>query len=101
MELEEFIKTTLINIKKGINNANVELAKIDGKELGKDAGAVFVIYSIKDNKIEFNVAVTTTKEGSGSGKINIAAVSIGGEKNHSEEYASRIKFSVGLHTDIA
>lgn len=28
MELDEFIKSTLVSIKKGINNANSELAKM-------------------------------------------------------------------------
>lgn len=101
MELEEFIKTTLVNIKKGVNSANVELAKMEGKELGKDAGAIFVINPGKENNISFDIAVTTAKGTSGGGKIRVAVVNIGGDRSNSEEYVSRIKFLVNSHTSIS
>ena len=97
MELEDFITKTLLSIKKGINNTNIQLAKLDGKVLGVDES---IQYEISKNKkgIHFDIAITVSnKDGlEGQGKINVAIIDINGTKSSSslEEKASRISFEV-------
>lgn len=43
MNLEDFIKNTLVGIKNGIFSANQELAKQENKEYGKDFSSQFVL----------------------------------------------------------
>lgn len=109
MELQEFIKDTLINIKNGIHFANVELAKQEGKELGNDFSALFVMEPNNREKgqgyITFDVAVTVGNESKieGSGGIKIAIANIDGEisSESSQENISRIKFHIIPHTYIS
>ena len=60
MELETFIKQTLMGIKNGLRTANLELAKAEGKTLGVDIAAPFQIgpHEGKDGFITFDIAVT-------------------------------------------
>jgi len=104
MELQEFIKNTLISIKGGLREANEEFAKQDGKVLGKDATVEFVMWhdsgtsGKRNNAIDFDVAVTVnqTTDGKVGAGIKIAVVNIGSEIGTSgaTEHASRIKFSI-------
>lgn len=107
MELQEFIKNTLVSIKNGIHDANLEFAKQEGKTLGGDFGAQFVLETSRDkaqNYITFDVAVTVNQESkkSGGGGIKIAIVSLGGEVGDikSQEHISRIKFHIIPHITI-
>ncbi|MDP3792260.1 MAG: hypothetical protein Q8Q89_00880 [bacterium] len=102
MELEEFIKNTLISIRNGVHGANEELAKTEGKKLGEDATAVFVLGlhsgDKKEEYIAFDVAVTVsseTKKG-GGGVIKVLGLSVGGEMDNigAQEHVSRIKFHI-------
>jgi hypothetical protein len=104
MELQEFIKNSLIGIKNGVHAANLELAKQENKVLGQDAAAYFVLESSRDNAqnyITFDVAVTVSQESkkSGGGGVRVAVVNIGGEIGNikSQENISRIKFCVISH----
>ena len=107
MELEEFITTTLMNIKRGIRKANEQVAKDEGKTLGLDASIVFQLSEKEKNGgIKFDVAVTVSneKKKEGGGKIRVAVVDVGGGKESSakEERMSRISFSIdpfgpGIH----
>jgi hypothetical protein len=102
MELDEFIKNTLVSIKNGISGANQTLAKVEGKEMGKDANGYFAMYpnnhKSKEGYVVFDVAVTVSQEtkSSGGGGIRIAVASLSGEVSDvgSQEHVSRIKFHI-------
>ncbi len=109
MELEEFIKTTLVNIKNGITEANKTLAEAEGKSMDKDGHAYFVMEPFNRDKKEgfivFDVAVTIGQESKASGgaKIKIAVAGLGGEMSDAltQEHVSRIKFHILPHWTIA
>lgn len=92
MELQEFITTTLIEIKEGVREAN------------PDGDRCFFMRpkEEKDAGIDFDVAVTVRKEdkksrgGKVGGKIVVVELGLGGELSSktSEVATSRIKFSV-------
>lgn len=101
MELEEFVKNTLVSITKGLQEANKELSELEGKTQGQDATCKFVLEPNKREKegyVAFDVAVTVNQETqkSGGGKIKIAIASFGGEVDsvNTQAYLSRIKFHV-------
>lgn len=102
MELSDFISKTLIDIKTGLRNANEHFALQEGKKLGLDAEAAFILpayaHGGKDGCINFDIAVTVSKESSESGGagIKIAVVNIGGEIKgiDRQESISHIKFSL-------
>lgn len=107
MELQEFIKNTLVSIKNGVHDANIEFAKQDGKTLGTDGQDYFVLESSRDkgqNYMTFDVAVTVGQktEKSGGGNIKIAVASLGGgiDNISSQEHVSRIKFHIIPHITI-
>lgn len=96
MELAEFIKTTLIDIAKGVQQANDH---IGGSQQGKSLYILPGPSSTAESGITFDVAVTVsgreTKGAGGGIQIAIAKVSAGGEEASSREHVSRIKFRVG------
>jgi hypothetical protein len=102
MELQEFIKDTLISIKNGLHKANEEFAQQEGKVLGKDCSALFVMEPHNREKeqgyITFDVAVTVSEESkkSGGGGVKIAVASLGGEIGDIklQEHISHIKFHI-------
>ncbi len=102
MDLQEFIKNTLVNIKNGIHDANVEFAKQEGKELGKDFTSIFVMEPNNKDKgqgyITFDVAVTVSQENNAKGGagIKIAVANLGGDLSSttSQENITRIKFHI-------
>jgi len=108
MDLQEFIKNTLVSIKNGLHDANVEFAKQEGKELGKDYAALFVMEPHNREKsqgyIIFDVAVTVNQKDDkkGGGGIKIAVANLGGEitSSTSQENISRIKFHIISHSYI-
>jgi hypothetical protein len=97
VELKEFIKTTLIEIAKGISDANKELD-----------GSGSPVFSLRRNKgdlakipgIQFDIAVTAAKSQKDKAGFMVALVNIGGgagtEKGISNEMVHRIKFEVGI-----
>lgn len=102
MELQEFIKNTLVSIYNGLHGANEEFAKQQGKTLGQDFRALFTMEPFNRDKgqgyITFDVAVTVSQESkrAGGGGFKIAVANLGGEKGEikSQEYVSRIKFHI-------
>lgn len=102
MELEEFIRKTLIDIRNGLRGANEEIAKLEGGKLGGDRAALFQLESHGGqggkSYINFDIAVTVSKEKqkTGGGSINVLAVNVGGKASDTgkEEYVSRIKFAL-------
>ncbi|MBI4136393.1 MAG: hypothetical protein HY481_02515 [Candidatus Vogelbacteria bacterium] len=95
MELEEFIKKTLVGIAVGIRGAN--------KEIGR-SGDTFKIEPVSwyekrtDGCIEFDIAVAVSdedKKGGGAG-LKVLSIGIDGKREHSisNQVTSRIKFRV-------
>ena len=109
MELEEFIKTTLVNISNGMRQANLQLASQEDKTLGKDFSSTFVIEALNREKgqgyIAFDIAVTVSHESKKAGEtgLKIAIASLGGEIGDvkTQEHISRIKFHVLPHRTVS
>lgn len=103
MELEEFITTTLLSIKKGINVANIKIAEDNGKELGVDETIQYEIDS-ESKGIKFDIAVTVSSEttGNGGGGIKVAVVNIGASVTSAsaQEHISRISFEVDAFKSV-
>ena len=97
MELEEFIKTTLISIKNGVHSANKELEKN-----GADRPAYLLMTgeAKEGGSIEFDVAVTATHEkdrgGKASIRIYVAEIGRRVEEKNIQESISRIKFKIKI-----
>jgi len=96
MELKDFVKTTLLSIADGVDEATEQRQK-EKKE------AIFQIQrrTIKEETdyINFDVAVTTSTEKSGaaegSAKVFVVAnIGAKGEVTHTTENVSRVKFQV-------
>ena len=98
MDLQQFIKQTLVSIKHGVADANKEL---DGKAAGRPS---YAIYSRNDGEVVFDVAVTVsaaTKKNK-EGSLKVAVVTLGADKNDAsaEQTVSRIKFAVKVDSTI-
>ncbi|MDP3636721.1 MAG: hypothetical protein Q8R51_05005 [Azonexus sp.] len=105
MELDIFIKETLIQIARGIQSANETLAtaqKIDG---APENSKLYMLSPghkhDQGNGIHFDVAITSNieDEGKGSTKVKLAVVEIdlSGKLSTSEQAISRIQFSVTVN----
>ena len=108
MELEEFIETTLLSIKRGIRNTNLQIAKDNGKVLGEDATCQYIMASNRtggSQKIKFDIGVTVSSEdvSKGEGKIKIAVFGINGSKGSAskEQNVSRIIFEISPNGEIS
>jgi hypothetical protein len=100
MDLKDFIRETLLQIQRGIGEAQTELY---GKYQGVIAPLFKPIENLTDADmewVEFDVAITVTEgaEKDIGGKLNIAAMSLGGsgKKSHESESVSRVKFRVPI-----
>jgi hypothetical protein len=101
MDLQNFIKQTLVSIKTGVAGANKDL----GAEKGKP---VYAIYSRNDGEVVFDVAVTvsaeTKKNKQGSLKVAVVGVGFGAgadkKDTDAQQTVSRIKFSVKVDSTI-
>ena len=102
IELSEFIRNALIQIAKGVKEANDEL-----KNPEKDQ---FEVFNLRHNKgdsskipgIKFDVAVTAASGQKDKAGFFVALVNIGGgantEKSKEGEVAHRIQFEVGVES---
>ena len=103
MNLKDFIENTLVEISDGIEAANERLNKHDKRLFAK-----YVMGNSSDDneqsKICFDVAVTSSKNGSAKtkGKFNIFVVDaeIGGEAAISNQNVSRVKFEVSTNQTV-
>ena len=100
IKLKDFIQNTLVEIAEAVRGANKQLNP-EGKH-----GPTFCLRSNRgDNSkipgIEFNVAVTASKEGKDTSGFMVALVNLGGgskaERVTGDELAHRIKFEVGVY----
>jgi hypothetical protein len=107
MDIETFVKESLVAIASGVKGANKALNDAAG---GPNRNTFFVMNQASNTvgnrptTFDFDLAVTATKEGAGGGggKINlaIAEVSLDGKAKLTQESVSRIKFSVKIDTPI-
>ncbi len=104
MDLENFISETLVQISKGVLDANRRVSTSEGK---KSTGADESLYSLSPGQdqgggkgVHFDVAVTTqtSDEGQGGAKMKLAVfeANLGGKLKSSEQAVSRVQFSVAV-----
>ena len=104
MELDKFIEETLVGIQRGVKNANITIAKAEGKKERTNGEMQYHMDNNrgddknKNGSISFDVAVTVTSEKNteGGGRVNVVGVAFGGGKSvsGSEQNVSRIKFQI-------
>lgn len=92
MDLKDFIATTLVSIKEGIEEANTKTSKA---------------YKIMpENKVvNFDIAVEVSREGTsqkgGGIRIHVVEAKLGKDSKEKESNVSRINFIVGVNTIIS
>ncbi len=114
MELHEFISQTLVQISKGIEDANTNLSESQGIVnprniiINHSSNADIYAHLSMDNderrrvveKIDFDVAVTVTKGTETKGGIGIAVGTIGigsqGKSDAENVLQNRIKFTIPM-----
>lgn len=104
MELEDFVKGTLVQVFRGVEAARNELSKSTGTvsprvwESAATQSAEGPTHGDKVHYVDFDVAVTAASEKSSKGGIAVvtALLSVGakGSSRTENEHVSRIKFSV-------
>lgn len=96
MELDKFIQNTLENIARGVSNAkastNSEEVIISPFKQGIHAATA--IYN--DEKVDFDIALTTAKDGTIAVSAGVFGVGAKGKTISGEETVSRIKFSLPI-----
>jgi hypothetical protein len=105
MELEDFIKETLVQISNGIQNANEKLKPLRVKEDGSELPKLFLLSpgrkQEQGNGVHFDVAITTktTDEGQAGAKVRLTVfeADLGGKLQSSDQTVSRIQFSVNVN----
>ncbi len=107
MDIEEFVKNTLEQVASGIAKANEKeetqrrFGSSGGANIGTKLSGV-----MQDNSgnlyttVDFDVAVTVTKEGGAGAKLKIPYVEFEGSGKGGNETVSRVKFSVPLRFSI-
>lgn len=105
MDLENFIKETLMQISKGVCSENNALAAKRIKKDGTDLPKLFLLppgtKQDQGHGVHFDVAITaqTSDEGSGGFKMRLAVVdaNLGGKLTSAQESVSRVQFSVNIN----
>jgi hypothetical protein len=104
IELSEFIRNALVQIAKGVQEANEELKKPEKQQ--------FEVFNLRHNRgdsskipgIKFDVAVTTASGQKNKAGFFVALVNIGGgastEKSKEGEVAHRIQFEIGVESTL-
>jgi hypothetical protein len=101
MELEEFVKNSIVQIMKGIQSAQEDWNfKCSGYGVISPAwdGPDDFIHRIQEVKFDVAVTAATKLEGGGGGGIKVVAFDISGKISHTAENntVSRISFSVPI-----
>jgi hypothetical protein len=105
MDLESFIKETLVQISKGVSSANDALSDERKNEDGSELPKLFLLPAgtakEQSHGVHFDVAITTQSrdEGSGGVKFKLAVVDadLGGKLSSSQEAVSRVQFSITVN----
>lgn len=105
VELSDFIKSTLVDVAKGVREANLSLQEQDAN---KDS-----YFTLRANRgdnskipgVTFDIAVTASKDQKDKAgfKVALATFGVGAntEKGTGSEVVHRIKFEVGIHYDYS
>ena len=95
MNLQEFVRTTLVQLMQGVHEALGETSALAGAAVNPRGEHE---HRSEPRAVEFDVAVTVTDTAEGSGKAKLAVVGIeiggGGGKDVQNQAVSRIRFSV-------
>ncbi|MEZ9956053.1 hypothetical protein OAW_18315 [Vibrio cyclitrophicus ZF170] len=102
MELDKFVAQSIVMICKGVNEAQREVAQYGAlvNEIPRsDRGSVDELKA--PNKtlmqtVEFDVAVTTEDNGSGSAKISVLGLGLSKNGETKDSISSRIAFKVPI-----
>lgn len=105
MELQEFIRTALVSIVRGVESAQTELKESKATINPEGIRAQLALEQLKESpattNVEFEVAVEVknASEQGGSVGIKVAVFSMGidGKNNDSASHLSRLKFNVPVH----
>ncbi len=108
LELKEFIQEALVQIVKGVKNAQEDIKETNaeisptGLHFTKE-GETRIIFKPGRGivqTVEFDVAITTIKDAEGRAQVGVpigdTGLGIGGSKGKKEEYVNRIKFTVPI-----
>jgi hypothetical protein len=110
MELDEFIKKTLVDIAKGVSSARSEVEELGGRLSPSETSALSainakrngtdpVVYKTKQH-IEFDISLQIKEENniSGKGSVKLFSVSLGvdGDTKDAVHTAHKIKFSIPM-----
>ncbi|HHQ4804945.1 hypothetical protein ACET6X_13435 [Aeromonas veronii] len=100
MQLDEFVKTTLVQIAKGVKAAQEEVEELGGAVNPVEA-SIYGPRSVKPikEKVEFDVAliVQDTSSSEVGGKLSVASVfGMSGKHSGTDSYqqTSRVKFNI-------
>lgn len=104
MNLDEFVSVVLVNISKGVKDAQVEVEDFGGsvnpREILSVAGVDYAQIPTKETSIEFDilVEVSESNQNKGDGKLDLKVLSFGASGSSSDKLSrsQRIKFSVPL-----
>ena len=104
MQIETFVRESLVAIAKGISNANQELnAAVNPPSSTKRTSFILGANRLAET-IDFDLAVSATKEGAGGasakGHIAVVSVELGGTGKVTHQDVSRIKFSVKVEAGL-
>ena len=108
MDIENFIKETLLGIKKGLIAANLECKQLGNKELSGHKIGDFALQPRQEgkgiNSIKFDVAVVAEQETGGSkkGGLKVAFANVDGEKinRSTDQTISHIEFQIDILNNI-
>lgn len=105
MDLETFVKESIVQILRGVREAQKEAKNLDGAEIRSKVSSRFnkgegrSDVTIQADAINFDVAVTTSKDRGMKGKAGITVYSVfevgaEGAVQHGTETVSRVRFVV-------
>lgn len=103
VELSDFIKKTLVDVAKGVRDANLAL-----KETYNVGDDYFSLQGMRGDKkvpgISFDIAINASKNQKDKAGFMVALATLGGgastEKGLAGETAHRIQFEVALHYEF-
>lgn len=113
MELQEFVKDSLVQIVRGVRDAQQEISTTGDAGVisppiqteWEKAGYVFAKGGLPVQKVDFDIAVTVAEKTGTKGTIGVVIAAIGlgsqGESSNSKTNDSRIKFSVPIALPVA
>ncbi|MFA0405215.1 hypothetical protein [Vibrio sp. 10N.222.52.C12] len=104
MQLDEFVKETLVQIAKGVNEASSSVSELGGavNPLPDEVDVSFETYKVKPQKqaIKFDIAIQVKEstDSEASGKATLSVFSIGGGVKSLDEsnIAHRVTFEVPM-----